>query len=525
VASAEDWWVGTVTYTLTAPGEPSEGQHGTETDEYTFTVAGRIGVASASLKVSAAWRDYNCHVTGTDVWNSEDIDLKGDLVGSFNVTASGTDGYTLFVPTVGVSGSRAYVKVVSGCTTESGTKTIKQAIGPQGDLLHGTGNASTDDELSGSVESDACWPYAWLSPTPVLLGKCKRTVTWQLKRTKRDCNMDRRSAEQKKMSGSESIRKFIEKTEKLVHYLYNDDDEKWTHETPSANSNCTIGYGHKLHDGPCTFDGTEPSEKPYYTKERNGTVLLEWISEADADALFAKDLKQFEKQLNKDLKVPLTQNQFDALLDFVFNAGSLPVANEKCTSTQNARCQDTLFQINCGVFDDVYGQRDGKPLGLSRFINPGTTFEKGLRERRAEEEKLWTNPGGNAPQLEAGLSQTTQPTPRPPRPKPLPNVGPAKARLLVTPGHVRGGKRLTLQGRHFGLGRHGCEPAVRLIAFAQGVSPYRRITLGRVEIPESRAFTKTWKTRKFAFRFRWAVIALQHCKGKTMQRRDTVLIR
>jgi GH24 family phage-related lysozyme (muramidase) len=524
-SSADDWWEGTVTYTLIAPGDPDESQHGTETQEYTFTVAGRIGVASASLKVSDAWRDYICHVEGKDVWNSEEVDLAGDVVGSFFVTASGTGEYTLSVPTVGVRGSRDYVKVVSGCKTEPGTKAAQTAIGPQADLLRGAGNAVTDDELSGSVESDACWPYAWLSSSLVSLGACKRTVTWQLKRTKRDCNKDRRTSEQKKMKGSESIRKFIEKTEKLVPYMYNDDDEKWQKQTPSPRSNCTIGYGHKLHDGPCKFDGTQASEKPYYTKNQTGAIELEWLSDADADALFAKDLERFENQLNKDLKVPLTQNQFDALLDFVFNAGSLPAANKKCKSTGNARCQDILFQINCGVFDDVFGKRGATPVGLSRFINPGTQFEKGLRERRAVEERLWDSSDASPLHVEVGPAQASQETPSPPRPKPLPNVGPSKARISLTPRIVRGGKIVTVRGKNFGLRPNGCEPTVRLIAFLPAVSPYRVINLGRVDVLEGRAFKKTWRTKKFAFRFRWAVVALQKCKGKTLQRRDTVTIR
>jgi len=85
-------------------------------------------------------------------------------------------------------------------------------------------------------------------------------------------------------------------------------------------------------------------------------------------------------------------------------------------------------------------------------------FAAAVRERRAEEEKLWTNPGGNAPHVVADPPQKAQMADRAPRPKTPPKVGPPEARLTVTPGHVRGGKRVTIRGQHFGHGRHGCEP-------------------------------------------------------------------
>lgn len=61
----------------------------------------------------------------------------------------------------------------------------------------------------------------------------------------------------------------------------------------------TIGYGH--------------------TK---GVKKGDMITELKAETLLIIDLQSFEYTINKLVKVPLTQNQFDALVSFVFNVGS-----------------------------------------------------------------------------------------------------------------------------------------------------------------------------------------------------------
>lgn len=60
----------------------------------------------------------------------------------------------------------------------------------------------------------------------------------------------------------------------------------------------TIGYGHTL------------TTKP-------GMM----ISHQDAEKLLERDLERFEKAVIKNVTVPLTQNQFDALVSFTFNVG------------------------------------------------------------------------------------------------------------------------------------------------------------------------------------------------------------
>lgn len=45
------------------------------------------------------------------------------------------------------------------------------------------------------------------------------------------------------------------------------------------------------------------------------------ITQAEADAILAADLVRFERAINAEVKVPLTQNQFDALVSLAFNIG------------------------------------------------------------------------------------------------------------------------------------------------------------------------------------------------------------
>ena len=61
----------------------------------------------------------------------------------------------------------------------------------------------------------------------------------------------------------------------------------------------TIGYGHKVKKG----------------------EVFSFISKEAAEKLMFDDVKPFETFLNTHLKVNLTQNQFDALIIFIYNIG------------------------------------------------------------------------------------------------------------------------------------------------------------------------------------------------------------
>ncbi len=76
-----------------------------------------------------------------------------------------------------------------------------------------------------------------------------------------------------------------------------------------SKGHCTIGVGHLVHKGIC--NGVIPSEKPY----------LKGISITQAKKILKTDLTIAESAINGSITVILTQNQYDALVSFVFNVG------------------------------------------------------------------------------------------------------------------------------------------------------------------------------------------------------------
>jgi len=132
---------------------------------------------------------------------------------------------------------------------------------------------------------------------------------------------------------------FIKGHEGFVPKIYND-----------SYGYKTIGYGHLLKEG---------EEKLF----ANG------ITREQAEQLLKEDLKIAEKAVNLWVEVPLNQNQFDALVSFVFNVGQ-----------GNFRRSTLLKKLNNG---DYMGAADE----FLKWI--GKPPLKGLIRRRAEERKLF----------------------------------------------------------------------------------------------------------------------------------------
>lgn len=111
----------------------------------------------------------------------------------------------------------------------------------------------------------------------------------------------------------------------------------------------TIGYGHTGQD---VFEG-------------------KIITQQEADSLLSKDLTRFEKFLNRVIKVPINQNQFNALASFTYNLGMGALQN----STLLKKLNNNDFTGAANEFDRwVYG--GGKKL-------------EGLVRRRKEEKELF----------------------------------------------------------------------------------------------------------------------------------------
>ncbi len=120
---------------------------------------------------------------------------------------------------------------------------------------------------------------------------------------------------------------------------------------------CTIGYGHLIHRGRCT--GSEPAELRAGITEQRALRMLQ------ADAAVAAEA------VRTSVKVPLDQQQFDALVSFTFNLGP-----------GNLRSSTLLRKLNAGNYGSV-------PAELSRWNKAGGVVFRGLVKRREAEGALF----------------------------------------------------------------------------------------------------------------------------------------
>src|SRR6266853_647350 len=107
------------------------------------------------------------------------------------------------------------------------------------------------------------------------------------------------------MKTSLNGRKLIESFEGLILQSYDDYNDHIVHEGDTVHGTITIGYGHTTAAGnPSVFLGMR-------------------VTREEADQILGQDLGRVEQEINNLVKVPLNQNQFDALVSFHFNTGAL----------------------------------------------------------------------------------------------------------------------------------------------------------------------------------------------------------
>lgn len=99
------------------------------------------------------------------------------------------------------------------------------------------------------------------------------------------------------------------------------------------------------------------------------------ISMEEANRLFERDVAPKEAAVRALVDVPLTQNQFDALVSFTYNLGVTAFANSA----------SVLGWLNQGRYKDV-------PTGLRKYVYSGKTKLQGLVKRREEEARLFAKP-------------------------------------------------------------------------------------------------------------------------------------
>ncbi|MEK4973242.1 glycoside hydrolase family protein [Niallia sp. FSL R7-0648] len=95
------------------------------------------------------------------------------------------------------------------------------------------------------------------------------------------------------------------------------------------------------------------------------------ITQDQADEYFRKDVARFEKAVNDNVKVPLNQNQFDALVSFTYNCGAGALQRS-----------DLLKLLNQGKYKEAADQFDLWNKSSGKVLN-------GLVKRRAKEKELF----------------------------------------------------------------------------------------------------------------------------------------
>jgi len=106
----------------------------------------------------------------------------------------------------------------------------------------------------------------------------------------------------------------------------------------------TIGYGSThYHDGRTVKPGDKLS------------------SEVQASAIFVNTLGQYEAAVNNYVKVPLTQDQFDALVSFTYNEGTYALKESTLLKKLNARDYDSAAN-QLLIWNKITDQRSGEKI-------------------------------------------------------------------------------------------------------------------------------------------------------------------
>lgn len=181
----------------------------------------------------------------------------------------------------------------------------------------------------------------------------------------------------RKISGGSLTQKQVDAADKLIATAYDDVtsmlgitlDEM--HVSPSGIDLVCDFEGKRLFaydDGVGVWTiGFGTTIYPNGIKVKKGDIC----TEAQAKAYMAHDLKKFELAVNNVVTVPLSQNQFDALVSLAYNIGT------------NAFKNSTLVKkLNAGDIRGAANQFDV-------WVNAGGKRMQGLVDRRAKEKALF----------------------------------------------------------------------------------------------------------------------------------------
>ena len=154
------------------------------------------------------------------------------------------------------------------------------------------------------------------------------------------------------MKSSQNLKNLLEQWEGIKQQLYID-----------SGGEATIGIGHLL---------TRSEKTSGKISIAGQDVKYEsWLSVAECRELLDQDLTAPEKTLNDFVDVTLTQNQFDALVSFVYNIGGPAFQSSTLLRLLNAGCYVRI------------------PEQLRRWNRCNGMVVQGLINRREKEIALW----------------------------------------------------------------------------------------------------------------------------------------
>lgn len=118
---------------------------------------------------------------------------------------------------------------------------------------------------------------------------------------------------------------------------------------------------------------------------------VDCITQEKANALLVEDLAIAETVVNSSVVTDLTQNQFDALVSFVFNVGGGRAAKpgdigkDGFARLKSGNPSTMLRKLNAGDFEGAVGQ-------FTLWSRAGGVVSRGLVRRRAAERELFLKP-------------------------------------------------------------------------------------------------------------------------------------
>lgn len=127
----------------------------------------------------------------------------------------------------------------------------------------------------------------------------------------------------------------------------------------------TIGWGHAIYNA----RGRRLQGNRDMVEAR--AIYPNGISMIEAEMLLRDDIRKFVADVKRLVKVPLTNNQFCALVSFTYNVGSAALGSSTL-----------LRYVNKGMFDRA-------PEQFMRWTKAGGKESRGLVRRRQAEVKLW----------------------------------------------------------------------------------------------------------------------------------------